>query len=264
MMGRIRELGGVIYESVKRTGILILIGCLIAASVESLRLLGEGRQAVAHVKDAAWNWKDYSFTLTNQLKSERNQKAIDAGIAAAGTFQATGKLINTQTIPRLNKSIDQLGVSLEKIGLLVGDAQTNITSGLVVDLRALVKDSNQRLNGDGGLMAEITVSVAAVRLPVERISPKLELLASEGLISLQKVNDLLAADEWKKLLAEATRATGNAADITANLDNLTATIAKEAPTLFDMLERFARTSNKYQAVLLLARIFSYLALPLVP
>ena len=65
------------------------------------------------------------------------------------------------------------------------------------------------------------------------------------MISLQKVSELLAADEWKKLLSEATMAMGNAADITVNLDNLTATIAKDGPTLFDLLERFARTSNKY-------------------
>src|SRR5215813_7575445 len=80
-------------------GLGIWNGRILAHSLED---------AAGNVKDMSAEAKDWFHAEHERASSPKNLKALDAAIQTGAVFNASGRLLNTQTIPRLNKGIDQL------------------------------------------------------------------------------------------------------------------------------------------------------------
>lgn len=63
--------------------------------------------------------RDYSRVQLARLRDRCNSKAIDAAIQAAAVFNATGRLINTQLIPRGMLTLDGLAESAASLNRMI-------------------------------------------------------------------------------------------------------------------------------------------------
>lgn len=236
---------------------LLLISAILALLSLTLLLLRaqwtleEMRLLVVDGRQAAKTWNSYSTDLTKQLQSEKNQKAIDAGLSTLASFQATARLINTQVVPRTMR-------------LLEASEQTTLS------LNALVANTDKRLTADDGLLRDLQASIAALRLPVEQVTPKLVALMDAGLLTVEDVRSTIASPEFAKLKELPADVQRLLVSTTGTMDELkrgTANIATgldKFPSLMAELEKFAQTTNKYQKAVILARIASLLGGIFVP
>src|SRR5262249_35155887 len=87
--------------------------------------------------------REYTEFQTKELRSERNQKAIAAGIASAATLQALLRLVNTTTVPRLNRTLEESAGSVRSLNLLIAHSDHEINSRLLPNLNATIQAATE-------------------------------------------------------------------------------------------------------------------------
>lgn len=158
------------------------------------------------------------------LSSDKNRKALEASLAAAASWQATARLVNTQVVPELTTNLTQLaGVSRSAQQLL--DQQNHELS--------LTQDQARQL-------------IAALTTQTEGLGPEISRLASTS---------SEAAGAGGRAAAEAELATKEMTKILQNIH----LASNSAPAIADSLEKIAASGQKWQRPLslltLLAAIF---------
>lgn len=208
---------------------------------------GNGLAATnAEVQRAARVLADYATAQTASLQSEKNQKAIDAGLALAASAQGSVRLFNTQTLPRVNKELDAL------------NATTLALQSAVWEFKAAIAVNSQRtgeLLSEGiGAAQELRGTAKGLNLLAERLQLSVPEIAGEikgmiasGQASADQVNKLLADPNLPALLAQAERLLRETGDVMVNLD---ATTAQLPPIM--------ATAKRWQNPLNVARIVSVL------
>lgn len=91
------------------------------------RVSSEVTGAVGHVRLAAARAERLAAMYQEELSSPRNRKALEAGIAAAASWQATARLVNTTTIPAINRTLGELERSGRELAALVEEQNGNLT-----------------------------------------------------------------------------------------------------------------------------------------
>ena len=110
---------------------------LLAAAVFTLAELGlffrdmqsaakETTATMAEAKAAVSELRDYSREQLARLRDPRNSKAIDAAIQTAAVFNGTGRLINTQLIPRAMKTLDGLAESTTSLNRMIRETDHSV------------------------------------------------------------------------------------------------------------------------------------------
>ncbi len=102
----------------------------VTLTVFVLRVSSEVTGAVGHLRLAAARAERLAAMYETELSSDKNRKAIEAGIAAAASWQATARLVNTTTIPAINRTLGELEATGRQLAALVEEQNGNLTRTL--------------------------------------------------------------------------------------------------------------------------------------
>lgn len=139
--------------------VMMLVG--IGVGVQVMRVLEEVRLGVKESRDGLRRVEEVVKVYEQELKGEKSRKAVEAGIAAAASWQATARLVNTTTIPQVNGMVRELGETSRKLGKLVEDQNGNITntmagvSGLVGTIDQEVRRVGETVQGVGETVGKV-------------------------------------------------------------------------------------------------------------
>lgn len=137
-----------------KVGWVILILMVVGVGVQVMRVLEEVRLGVRESRDGLRRIEEVVKVYEEELKGEKSRKAVEAGIAAAASWQATARLVNTTTIPQVNGMVRELGETSRKLGRLVEDQNGNMS---------------RTLAGVGGLVETVDGEVRRVGETVQRV-----------------------------------------------------------------------------------------------
>lgn len=198
-------------------------------------ILSQGKQFVFESRTAA-------KAFTEDLNSREAQRARLATQRAGESFAALAESMRAEWIPRGS-------LVLENGERTIGSANE------------LIGNLDRRLNADDGLVAELSRTAAALRVPVEKVVPELVALIESGKLAADEVRAVLTGPDMKAAVAELNRASTGLANTTHEAARATKNLADTAerfPAVAEQLEKWSRTSVKYQKALILARLISLL------
>lgn len=204
-------------------------------------ILSQGKLAIFELRTSA---KQFS----EDINSREAQRARLATQRAGESFAALAEDMRAAWIPRGSRVLDE-------------------GQSVLFDSRTLIANADRRLNADDGLLVALEETIAALRLPVAEVSPKLVALIESGKLAVDEVRAVLAGPEMKQVIAELNRASTGLANTTAEAARATHALADTAermPSVAAELEKWSKTATKYQRALILARIISLLAGIFVP
>lgn len=144
-----------------KLGWLVVMVVGIGVGVQVMRVLEEVRLGVRESRDGLKRVEEVVKVYEQELKGEKSRKAVEAGIAAAASWQATARLVNTTTIPQVNGMVRELGETSRKLGKLVEDQNGNITntmagvSGLLGTVDQEVRRVGETVQGVGGTVEKV-------------------------------------------------------------------------------------------------------------
>lgn len=179
-----------------------------------------------------------------QLTSEKNRKAIDAGIAAAASLQGTIRLVNTQTIPRVNRTLEGLDDSARSIKDLVEHTDASINQKTLPEIGRVASSASTLLATSNTSLEHFDEAV--LLLP--------EILKNTSL-SVEEVRGIIADPSFKEALSHLNESSKNIEDLTKELK----VAGASAPSVAKSIEEIARTTSKYRKAVLLSQIISSVA-----
>lgn len=222
-----------------------------------------------NVNRAARTLADYAEVQAAQLQSEKSQKAIEAGIAAAASFQATSRLLNVTTIPAINDtikaaraSVEDLGDSARSLDRLISNTDAQINRALIPSANETLKAATGTLTSASGTLNTASKSVEKYGQTAEQLNQTIADLNKEGAVTMQEVRALLASEDIKRTLASLGETSANLAAVTKNVEAITSNTAeasKQMPVIAADVQRFTSTTSKFRRVILVAQLASILA-----
>lgn len=219
-----------------KAGLLIVVGCSIAL------LSWEAWQTMREIRRASRAFADYSVEQTTLLRSRKVQKAIESGLVLPAAVHGSVRLLNTKTLPGINKLVETLGdltVSLETITKSTQRVVEHTDSVTLPNLDRLLESVNDNL------VFELSELARQTRVDSREVAAAFVAVAAETGVSQQ---ELLRQSNQLLNNPDLLRAINSAAD---NLENLEQT-SKELPPI-------ARGIQKWQRPLAIARLIALFA-----
>ncbi len=198
-----------------------------SAAKETAATMTEAKAAVSELRD-------YSREQLARLRDPRNSKAIDTAIQTAAVFNGTGRLINTQLIPRAMKTLDGLAESTASLNRMIQETDHSVNAEIAPEAVRALQSSDEALK-------ELTVTLQEVS---ERANT-----------SLEDIHGLLSDPAWAASLDSIQSATENVSGITAELEKA----SQQMPEITNSINQIASTSSRYRRWILLSQIFSAVA-----
>jgi hypothetical protein len=220
---------------------------LLAAGVFALAELGlffrdmrsaakETSATMAEAKAAVCELRDYSREQLARLRDPRNAKAIDAAIQTAAVFNGTGRLINTQLIPRAMKTLDGLAESTASLNRMFQSTDHSVNAEITPEVVRLLQSSDAALKELSTALRDASGRVNA---------------------SFDDLHHLLSDPAWVASLDSIQSATENVSGITAELERA----SQQMPEITTSINQIASTSSRYRRWILLSQIFSLCVMP---
>ena len=194
----------------------------------------EASATMAEAKAAVSDLRDYSREQLARLRDPRNSKAIDAAIQTAAVFNGTGRLINTQLIPRAMRTLDGLGESTATLNRLIEETDRSINAEVVPEAVSSLQSADEAL---------------------KELSIALQGASGRTNASLDDIHSILSDPAWAASLDSIQSATENVSGITAELENA----SREMPEITKSVNQIATTSSRYRRWILLSQILSAVA-----
>lgn len=210
----------------------VFLYCLLIGFVAGLcwtavlvdRFIEEATFTVGEVRTAAHSVSNYTQVQIAALQSPKSQKAIQAGIEAAAALKGTIQLVNRQSIPRVNRTLDSL-------------------DSAITSLDRLTTDSNTAINQS--LLPEAVNTLQSLQNSLQTVSETTETVGSD-------IHRITSDSSIPATLAELESTSRHVDEISNQL----ALAAQSAPTIMGSVDKIARTSAKYQKLLLLTQILA--------
>ena len=243
----------------KNTSIGLLALTLAVCSILVTHNLRIGQhvanEALVSLKDSAADVREYVAVQKASLEDPRNKKALDAAIQAGAVLNGSFRLLNTQTIPRINKGVDAL-------------------TGTATSLTDFVDVTKHRFNDEGGLIPTATRTIADVGalatnlatvatkagITVDDLSIAIKTAAATANKDLDAVYDLIARPEIVSILQHVD---GTTLNIQTASKEVADALAK-APGIAESLDKIAKTSSRFTKVTLIANVIGILAKAFLP
>jgi hypothetical protein len=191
----------------------------------------ETTATMAEAKAAVSELRDYSREQLARLRDPRNSKAIDAAIQTAAVFNGTGRLINTQLIPRAMKTLDGLTESTASLNRMIQATDRSVNAEIAPEAVRSLQSSDQ-------VLKELTVT--------------LQEASGRANTSLDDIHNILSDPAWAASLNSIQSTTGNISGITAELEKA----SQQMPEIARSVNQIASTTSRYRRWILLSQIFS--------
>ena len=210
---------------------LVVLGYFASVAVSSIKAAGTAVGYTSRKVDKVVG--DYQASL----QTEKNKKAIEAGIALAASAQGTIRLFNTTTLPKLNDSIDELTgtIATAKQGIWASNR-------IIEDIGPRVSETFINVNG---LLVSSNNSITSLAELLETTKEKTNL-------TLDQINGIIASPEWLEAIRNTNKAIKDTDELVLELKEA----GSSAPGIMKRLEEIATTSSKYRKAVLLSQIIS--------
>lgn len=210
---------------------LVVLGYFASVAVSSIKAAGTAVGYTSRKVDKVVG--DYQASL----QTEKNKKAIEAGIALAASAQGTIRLFNTTTLPKLNDSIDELTgtIATAKQGIWASNR-------IIEDIGPRVSETFINVNG---LLVSSNNSITSLAELLETTKEKTNL-------TLDQINGIIASPEWLEAIRNTNKAIKDTDELVLELKEA----GSSAPGIMKRLEEIAATSSKYRKAVLLSQIIS--------
>lgn len=185
-------------------------------------LMQSSQETMKNIRDASAVVKDYVIAEKARLDDPRNSNAIDAAIQAGAVFKGTGRLLNTQVIPRIMAQLD---------------SSTGSTEQLTAFVRSLNRNTNESFRQlNEILLPEFSMISQNIRLisdktgeDIASINQEIINLLQLGETTVETVNLRLGDKKFDQLLSNtlelqrgAQRFVDQGGNVMENLSNTTA------------------------------------------
>ena len=222
------------------TALSAMLGALTWLALDLRQTVGELRATASAVRATAQAAETYLAAQLAVLRDPRNQKSLEAGIQAAAVWNATGRLVNTQTIPRVNRTLDEL-------------------QGSAADLRALVAESNRRINAEllpGATQAigELAGAARSLDAGLREAQETLQVASGAARTVGEDIHRLLSDPALLGAARAIEQAATRSAETAAHIERA----AREVPEIARSAQEIAATSSRYRRWVLLSQIASAL------
>ncbi|MGA2261708.1 MAG: hypothetical protein ABSH28_09755 [Acidobacteriota bacterium] len=197
--------------------------------------------AVAQVDRTAKLVADYADKQKRIMESPKNQKALEAAWQTAAVLNGTAKDINKILMPRLRDTLDSLNSAVSSFDQ---SAQA---------LTTLVRNTDRSLNEE--LLPNLAETAKTLGVSVQAVTASVQSIAAKGGVSIDEINTLLADPQWLETLKSIAATTAHVDVIAGNLE----AASRQAPSIAESVEKIAKTSSKYQKLLLLAQLLATIA-----
>jgi hypothetical protein len=244
----------------------VLIVCLCALilrgyffidhmDVRASALFNEGQTTLAVGNKSLTSLGNFADSQMEQLQSPRAQKSLQASLETLAVFNATGRLLNTQILPRAMKTLDSSDGAMEKVGTLLSNTDKSINGedGLIVSATLLI--------------GSLTTTAERFGLTVDTLDITLKTISEKTGKSLDEIYSLIASPEWKSAIQNANTVSANLATTAQKIDATAEQIRLamlKAPSIAESLDKIAKTSSKYQRAVIIAGIISTIAGAFLP
>lgn len=223
-------------------------------------LMQQGQQAAQNVKNSTARADQYIDAQLDLIQSEQYQKSIKAGLETGAVYNATGRLINTQVIPRAMKDLDRLDGLLAALTVNSQTLSTFITN--------TDRSVNQSLLPQAtDLLAALTKDADRFGVSLDTFNKMLVLVSEKASMTLDEVLALVSSPEWELALQGLNLTMANVASATgkadASIEQIRLALLK-APSIAESLEKIAKTSSRFAKATILANIISVLARAFLP
>ena len=182
-------------------------------------LHAETLQTLTSLRRSAESAEGLVATYRAEMESERSKKALAASLAAAASWQATARLVNTQLIPEAQAGLRELRRS----------------SG---ELAELLRTQNGELSLT---QAQSRATIAALQEQIEGLGPEISRLTTAS---------ALAVEATKGPIGNLERSSAELAKISQNLE----LASRSAPEMAKSLEQILATGGRWQRPVSLATL----------
>lgn len=220
---------------------VIVTATLCRLGDEADEVLAQTGATVRQVNLTASTLNDYATRQIAELSTERNRKAMEATIAAGASFQATARLINTTTIPKINAAVASLDALATQAGHDTLPQATRAISALA-DTGEALRDTAQ-----------------AFSTTPQTIESAIRVISDKSQISLNDLHELLSDPGWKEVIRNTAQASAETVTTMRNVSATTDQIAVAAtrlPAIAESIQKISATSSRYGKAFWLARILS--------
>lgn len=159
--------------------------------------------------------------------SEKNQKAVEASLAAAATWQATGRLTNTVVIPEITRTVKAATRAIEDVGRLSATVsrEVEVQSGETTKTQEEVREA---IRGVQATMEELQDAVQETSETITRVGDGVDRSVKETSTNLNRVTEQLnvSAQHFAVVTANAEQASQSMPGIAKGLEK----VAGRAPT----------------------------------
>jgi hypothetical protein len=190
------------------------------------------------------------FIADQRGLAEDNRKSLAAAYQVGAVFNGTGRLINSQLIPRLMKTADASTENLITLNRTIANLDERVSgkAGLI-EAAIFLTQSLERSAGSLGVTLDTLQRMIAV------VSEKTGIIGDEMIL-------LVSNPQLHQLIQNATITSGNVAKLTEKLDLTAEEIRKaalNAPEIAESLNKIAKASSKYAKITLLANLLLILS-----
>ena len=224
---------------------LTLAVCAIVVTHDFHSVTGEAHGPLASLNGAASDVAEYVRTEKARLEDPKNEKALDAAIQVGAVFNASGRLLNREVLPRLWKEIDSLHTGTDALTAFVQHSDASLNQGL---LPALTKTANR------------------FGVTIDELDHAIKIASDQTGLSLREIQRRMADPRWDALMDSLVdtgkHVDGTAAQVEGTMANVNKASAN-LPDIAESLSKIARTTSKFSKAYWLSRIISVF-LPLVP
>ncbi|HXG94157.1 MAG TPA: hypothetical protein VNN73_17570 [Blastocatellia bacterium] len=218
----------------------------------SQTLRSDFHSSAAEVKRAATRGADFVEMQTRQLQSPAYQKWLAASLQTPAVFNGTGRLINTQFLPRAWRLLDTASRGLETNLELLAENQRRL--GLTVEA------TTRLVNNFTDIAVRFGLTADEMNEAIRQASEKTGMTIDE---IYRRISDKRWDELTDRLLQTAAHVEETTGQITVVAENA-ATASGEMPGIARSLEKIAKTSSKFTRITLVANIISTLARAFVP
>lgn len=167
------------------------------------------------------------------------------------------------TTKKLDKELPN---SISQISSVAGTLNTKISS-VTSNLDNLIVHTDFRINGESGLLHQTTTLASNLaeiasksQATIDEINSAIKLTSDELNLSTHQIYTILSSSELKSILTNVERTSLAVADSSAHVEEA----LRQAPSISQSLDKIAKTSSKYQKIVLISGIISTIVRALLP
>src|SRR5215472_16340092 len=192
--------------------------CAIVVTHDFHSVTGEAHGPLASLNGAASDVAEYVRTEKTRLEDPKNEKALDAAIQVGAVFNASGRLLNREVLPRLWKEIDSLHTGTDA-------------------LTAFVQHSDASLNErDGGLLPALTKTANPFGVTIEELNQASKIASDQTGLSLKEIQRRMADPRWDALMDSLVDTSRHVDGTAAQVEGTMTNVNKASANLPEMAE----------------------------